>query len=269
MTIPESILKRKGSTTTAGVPAEVRKLLDAGLLQTVNLSEWLVVDQIALSKVVFTEFGWPLDLAPSVDALKTRTTPKVIEAAALLLSAYFTTKTSLQAALAQLQQHESDLVRGWGCYLLGQTPLLSLEERIQAVRPFAADLNMSVRETAWLGIRHRLAEDIVAAIGFLEPLVHESDPNLRRFASEATRPRGVWCSHLTLLKAEPQHALPLLEPLKADLSKYVRDSVGNWLNDASKSQPEWVRALCKRWESPASAYIIKRALRTLVKDVAQ
>ena len=40
--------------------------------------------------------------------------------------------------------------------------------------------------------------------------------------------------------------LPILEPLKSDYSKYVRNSVGNWLNDASKTQSGFVRKLCRR-----------------------
>jgi 3-methyladenine DNA glycosylase AlkC len=93
------------------------------------------------------------------------------------------------------------------------------------------------------------------------------DANLRRCASEVTRPCGVWCAHLTRVKAEPQLALPILEPLKSDGSKYVRDSVGNWHNDASKSQPAWVRRVTSRWrkesKTPETAYIVKKALRTI------
>jgi 3-methyladenine DNA glycosylase AlkC len=47
----------------------------------------------------------------------------------------------------------------------------------------------------------------------------------------------------------------------------VRDSVANWLNDAAKDQPAFVRETCARWrresQTAETAYIAKRALRSI------
>jgi 3-methyladenine DNA glycosylase AlkC len=118
-------------------------------------------------------------------------------------------------------------------------------------------------------VRPSVERELDAAIELLvDWSIHEHE-GIRRFASEVTRPCGVWCNHLVRLKAEPQLALPILEPLRSDEAKYVRDSVGNWLNDASKSQPKWVQTLCRRWQRESktaeTAYIVKKALRTIRK----
>lgn len=78
--------------------------------------------------------------------------------------------------------------------------------------------------------------------------------------------RGVWCSHLRALVEDPAIGLPILEPLRADASRYVADSVGNWLNDAAKSQPDWVRRTTEGWlrESPVpeTRAIVRRGSRS-------
>ncbi|MBX9633388.1 MAG: DNA alkylation repair protein, partial [Magnetospirillum sp.] len=135
--------------------------------------------------------------------------------------------------------------------------------RLTLIRPLADDRHFGVREWAWLGIRAHVVADPMAALTLLAPWTAEASPYLRRFASEATRPRGVWCSHIGLLRTDPLPGLKVLEPLKADSERYVQDSVANWLNDAGKDHADWVRGLCTGWSGAASPYIIKRALRNL------
>lgn len=169
--------------------------------------------------------------------------------------------------LPSLQKHPSDLVRGAGCYLITAANL-PLEQALHHIKPFAQDPNAGVREWAWLALRSQVAADSTHALELLQPWTHQACERLRRFACEITRPRGVWCNHITELRQEPWLALPLLEQLKTDPTRYVQLSVGNWLNDASKDHPTWVTQLCAAWSklnNPATEKICKRALRTLMK----
>jgi 3-methyladenine DNA glycosylase AlkC len=135
------------------------------------------------------------------------------------------------------------------------------------VRPFARDAHFGVREIAWMAARPRIAAEIERALKLLARWSTDRDAHVRRFASESTRPRGVWCKHIAALRTDPSPGLLVLEPLRADASKYVRDSVANWLNDAAKDHPDWVRSVCARWSRasprPETAAILKRALRSL------
>ena len=273
MQIPENVLKRKGSTTTSGVPKEVRVLLDLGLIETVNLAEWLVVDQESLARNLFQNENWRFLLQPLAESfglLKIKTAPKKIEVLGMVLAQGFLTKAQFENALRRLKDHHSDIVRSWACFMIGKRSELSLKESLKRIQPLAADKNMSVREAAWLAIRPRIITQLGESLRLLMGFSLHRDANIRRFASEITRPRGVWCNHISALKENPELGLPLLEPLRSDDSMYVRNSVGNWLNDASKTKPGWVQDLSKRWEkeSPTkeTATIIRRGLRTLRKN---
>uniref|UniRef100_UPI0031CE2E0A hypothetical protein n=1 Tax=Klebsiella sp. TaxID=576 RepID=UPI0031CE2E0A len=72
----------------------------------------------------------------------------------------------------------------------------------------------------------------------------------------------VWCAHIGELK------LAILSPLRADPSKYVHDSVANWLNDAGKENRQRVQSLYAQWladtSAPAILRICQRARRNLI-----
>ncbi|MEL6823559.1 MAG: DNA alkylation repair protein, partial [Calditrichota bacterium] len=142
-------------------------------------------------------------------------------------------------------------------------------EKFEQIKMLIADQHFGVREVVWIALRPEIDINLDEAIQILADWTNSPDENIRRFTTECTRPRGVWCKHIEKLKENPEIALPILENLKSDSSKYVQDSVGNWLNDASKSKPEFVSHLCDKWkvESPTkeTEKIIKRARRTINK----
>jgi len=176
-----------------------------------------------------------------------------------------------EAFVLTLSTHPSDSVRGMSIFGLAKHHANSpLETVLDVVRPFATDAHFGVREWAWLAIRPKLATTLQESIAALSAWTSENDVNLRRFAVESLRPRGVWCTHITELRSTPELGLPLLEPMRAEAEKYAQDSVANWLNDASKDRPEWVRQVCQRWErevgdNPHTRRIIRRALRSIMK----
>jgi len=250
--------QRKGASKRSAIPPEVLAALNAGTLETATLAEGLAVDfRYLLSQAAPELSGTDLDLVRAEDGVTTR-----MRSAGELLQSRLGV-----ASFDRFAGHSSDTVRGWAAYLIGTAPKLTLKQRLGKIRLLADDSHFGVREWAWLAMRDRIAAEIDEAIQLMTPWTGHASANVRRFASESTRPRGVWCAHVSLLKTDPELGMTILEPLRSDSSKYVRDSVANWLNDAGKTQPDWVRQLCGRWtkESPTAetAMIIKRATRNL------
>lgn len=254
----------------AEVPSDVRARLQAGSCETVNLMEWLAADMAALAKSIAAAVESPALSRALLDAAEQMpgvgVTKRLRAAGAAIAGSVGACGRQFEA----LADHPSDLVRQWACYAANDGGVrLSLEERLDGTLRFAADRNMSVREAAWMAFRPHLASDLERGLGLLTPLSRHANDNIRRFAVEVTRPRSVWGAHIAELKRRPGLALSLLEPVRADESRYVKLAVGNWLNDASKTRPDWVQDICARWgkdPNPHTAMIVRRGLRSVSRN---
>lgn len=264
--------ERKGYSRRADVPAEIVERLSRGQEASRTLSESLVVRHSVLLGELCKAIS--KSQREAVDDL-VGILPKMRAGAELLV------KQGGVKALADLQESPSDTALGYLAFAYGLTgdaagmlEKWGLQKRLAAVRPLAEHVHYGVREWAWLGVRPCVAADIENALVLLKPWTGEGSTGLRRFASEITRPRGVWCKRIPELVTNTKLGLRVLEPLRADPEKYVQLSVGNWLNDASKDNPEWVRAIAVKWSAKkataasraATKAIVKRGLRTIKKN---
>lgn len=274
MSMGTTFAARKGARSMSQVPTSVRKALAAGTIETVNLMEWLAADMAALGRCV----------ASRVQTKSLRTALR--EGAGRISDLSITARLKIMGeAIAKgvpdlghedfryLAKHRSDIVRQWACYAVSDHGARKpLPERLALTLPFAADENMTVREAAWMAFRPHILANVGNALTLLEPLTRSPDAFVRRFAIEATRPRSVWGMHCEGLKRRPEQALSLLENVRQDQAHYVRLAAGNWLNDASKSRPDWVVEVCERWsadDNPHTTAITRRGLRTVDRQRAK
>ncbi|MGR3951333.1 MAG: DNA alkylation repair protein [Chlamydia sp.] len=235
--------------------ADRAKKLNNGSTETKNLMEIFSIDLFFLMQQIVPA----LHIPESVDRNLKITKKMQVLASCLYeqfdFSCFFT-----------LMNHPSDIARGISCYLLALHKI-PFAEKLALVRPLANDENYGVREWAWIALRKNIAENIIDSIMLLQSWARDESHYIRRFASESTRPRGVWSVHIRELRSNPWYGLPILEQLKTDPTRYVQLSVGNWLNDAGKDHPSWVQTLCKEWLSSSSsvdtAKICRRALRNI------
>ena len=236
--------------------AERIALLSRGEIETQNLMDGLAVDFNILLKTVFSTQTLQIDNTLGI-------TKRMLHAARVIHD-----QIGFEC-FDMLLHHKSDTIRGIAAYLLALQPL-SLSDQLMNVRPLADDPHFGVREWAWIAVRPAVIDSLDESLALLQSWIIDPSVFVRRFAVEITRPRGVWCGHIARLKTNPELGLPLLNPLKSVPQKYLQDSVANWLNDASKSQPVWVQNVCKRWQSesetPETKRICRRALRTLSKQ---
>ncbi|MCC9599064.1 DNA alkylation repair protein [Stieleria sp. JC731] len=108
-----------------------------------------------------------------------------------------------------------------------------------------------------------------ATIAELEKWSVHRNYHVRRLVSEGTRPSLPWSGKVPL---ELTAAIPLLDQLHSDRTRYVTRSVANHLNDISKKDPDLVLTTLQRWRSEQRqddkelTWMTKHALRTLVKQ---
>jgi len=127
---------------------------------------------------------------------------------------------------------------------------------------------LTPRLTSEFAIRRLLAADPVRALARIQGWTQDTDPLVRRLASEGTRPYLPWAIRVPWLLENPEATLPILNALRDDPSEDVRRSVANHLNDMSRHAPEITVRTAARWladPDPATARLVRHSLRTLIK----
>ena len=106
-------------------------------------------------------------------------------------------------------------------------------------------------------------------LGVLKDWSRDEVYHVRRLASEGSRPLVPWGERIRWAVAD---AIPILDQLYADKTRYVTRSVANHLNDIAKSDPDLVVSTLHRWqkegrqEAKEMAWMTRHACRTLVKQ---
>ncbi|MDI9246441.1 HEAT repeat domain-containing protein [Marinobacter sp. CHS3-4] len=252
--------ERVGARSRDAICPELLERLNSGEEESATLSESLAIDFSVLLGHV----------APGIPARDQR---RMTEARGLGITKRMDLVATILAdsfgvgVAESLMNHSSDTVRGWAAFVIGKDQNSSLSRKLQAIQPLANDAHFGVREWAWLALRPTISAQLTQSLEALESWVSSPSENIRRFAIEATRPRGVWSKHIAELKESPCLAQVLLDGVMNDSSRYVQDSCGNWLNDAAKSNPQWVVSYCKAWKdkspSAATSYITRKGLRNI------
>lgn len=165
-----------------------------------------------------------------------------------------------------------DIFTGWMIWPVSEaiaTKALdsSCEQDFEDGLQLLADL--TGRLTGEFALRSFLDANLDRTLRTVATWTTHGDEHVRRLASEGTRPRLPWGRRVSALLERPSATLPILDALHRDESEYVRRSVANHLNDISRIDPGLAVETATRWlqvDDATSLQLVKRALRTLVKD---
>ncbi|MGC0379651.1 DNA alkylation repair protein [Streptomyces sp. SAI-229] len=129
--------------------------------------------------------------------------------------------------------------------------------------------SLTGRLSSEFAIRTLLRHDLDRALNtIVRDWAGSGDADVRRLASEGTRPYLPWAVRVPQILARAGVTVPILDALYRDESEYVRRSVANHLNDLSRDHPEIVVDTARRWlSSPdtSTERLVRHGLRTLIK----
>jgi hypothetical protein len=192
------IKNRKGAKNKKEVPEEVQTLLNKGKIETVNLVETLVVNQEKLFKNVLIDLKseqYIKSCENEINSLKKKTYPQYTSTIGKTLQR-LSKENNDSELFKNFSKHKSDIVRSWACFFIGFDDDLTLARKFESIKPFANDKHINVREESWSVMRESISNNLEESIAILSEWCKKEEPNLRRFASESTRPRGVWTKHI-------------------------------------------------------------------------
>ena len=237
----ESPARRKGAVRRSDIPPDVLQALNEGREETITLVEWLAIDMPTLLRSILPGVGLAEaseELGEAADRLADEGVTKRLRSIGAALLGVTQNHPRRPQVYEAVASHTSDMVRAWAAFMLSADPSLSLSDRLDAARRFAADKSVAVRECAWDSFRSYVAADLDEGFRLLEPWVRDPDPNIRRCPIESTRPRGVWTSHIEALRRTRGGAL------------------------CSSNRPAPTRAATSRTQSPTGSTTPARASRT-------
>lgn len=107
--------------------------------------------------------------------------------------------------------------------------------------------DLTGRLSAEFALRVLLNHELDRTLDRIAGWTGSPDVDVRRLASEGTRPYLPWATRVGALLARPEATLPILDMLYRDDSAYVRRSVANHLNDLSRHAPALAVDTAARW----------------------
>ncbi|QIM16330.1 DNA alkylation repair protein [Leucobacter insecticola] len=127
---------------------------------------------------------------------------------------------------------------------------------------------LTPRMSSEFSVRPLLLHNLSRGLRHMTEWTGDPDWNVRRLASEGSRPLLPWGERLPVLVTDPSPTLPILNALYDDPEESVRRSVANHLNDHSRTHPELTVLTVRGWQRSGGEHVARtsrHALRTLVK----